>query len=271
MIADAISASARPAQGGWTPARVTWAQAAALAPPLAVALASDGTERVALLILTLGTALGWEWLFAVVRRRPVTIHGLTTALIVAVLVPPSVPLWQVGVAMTMGVVLGELIFGGRGFGFLSAATVVLAFLTFSFPGTALLGGEWIALAALPGAVLLVSLGLVSWRVIVAALVAFAAAALATGATWAPVGWGAGLAFGLVFLVADPAGAAATNPGRWLYGTLAGALVVLFDGPAGGGAASVALVFAALIAQIFAPLIDQAVVLALAWKRGRRHG
>ena len=67
----------------------------------------------------------------------------------------------------------------------------------------------------------------------------------------------GWAFGTVFLATDPVAAATTNPGRWAFGVLVGALTVVvrvtnpsyYDG----------MLFAVLLASIFAPLFDYIVV------------
>lgn len=271
-IRSALSAHPPFLHLGWSPARVTAAQAAALAAPALAAATLRGPGVVATLIVALIAALFWEGIFALTRHRAITTHGLTTALIVAVMVPVSVPLWQVGLAVTMGVVLAELVFGGRGFGFLNAAVTALALLVFSFPGISLIGGEpLIAAASLPGAALLLAGGLISGRVLLLAMAAFAAVALAQGAVLAPVATGSALIFGLVFLACDPAGAAATNIGRWLYGGLTGALIGLFSAGAGPEVPANAVVFAVLLASIFAPLLDHLVVLDSARRRTRRAG
>jgi Na+-transporting NADH:ubiquinone oxidoreductase subunit B len=254
---------------GWTPAQVTLTQAAALLPPLLAALLLRGPQVALALVAALVAALGWEIAFALIRRRPLTGHGLTTGMIVAVMVPVTVPLWQVALAVTMGVVLAEMVFGGRGFGFLSAAAASLALLVFSFPGIVLLGGEgWIIAATLPGAFLLFAVGLISGRVVLAAAVAALIAVSLQGGGLQP-GAVAALNYGLVFLGADPVAAASTRPGRWIYGVLLGALVAAFSGPALG---QNGLVFAALLASIFAPLIDYIVAMAmLEWQRRRARG
>ena len=67
----------------------------------------------------------------------------------------------------------------------------------------------------------------------------------------------GWAFGTVFLATDPTAAASTRTGRWVFGVLVGVLTVLvrltnpayFEG----------VVFAILLASIFAPLCDHFVV------------
>ncbi len=257
---------------GWNTARVTMAQGLAMIPPVLAALALRGPGVLAVLAAALFTALFWEVFFATTRGRALTAHGVTTALIVAVMVPASLPLWQIGIAVTMGVVLSELVFGGRGFGFLNAAAATMALLIFSFPGVKLAGGEgWIAVACLPGAALLLASGLISWRVLLAAALSYAAIGMLADVTLPTIAALGALAFGLVFLACDPIGAASTDPGRWLYGALVGALVLVFGGGSQAVTSTNAVVFAVLLASIFAPLLDQLVILHHARRRARRAG
>jgi len=67
----------------------------------------------------------------------------------------------------------------------------------------------------------------------------------------------GAVFCAVFIASDPAGSAATNPGRWVQGLLAGVMVVLIRvyNPAHPDGVVPAFLFAAILA----PLIDAAVV------------
>jgi Na+-transporting NADH:ubiquinone oxidoreductase subunit B len=162
--------------------------------------------------------------------------------------------------------LGEMIFGGRGYGFVSPAVVALCLTVFSCPQVQLSApSQTVALAVLPGAVLLLLLGLISGRVILGVFAGVAAAMLLTGADIDVISIGTALSFGLIFLICDPTAAAATNPGRWLYGILSGALAVLFA--AGGSLTPESVVFAAMMASVFAPLVDHLVVLAHSrWRR-----
>jgi Na+-transporting NADH:ubiquinone oxidoreductase subunit B len=74
---------------------------------------------------------------------------------------------------------------------------------------------------------------------------------------------------ILFLVCDAPSGAATNGGRIAHGLLAGSLIAIL-GIAGGWAAPVrAAVFAALLASIFAPLIDRAVIAVHIRRRRRR--
>ena len=158
------------------------------------------------------------------------------------------------------------------FGFLNAGLAALALLSFSFPGLPLSGAEMpVAVAALPGAAVLVWTGLISWRVLVATALGLIATAALAGTAPDPSLTGAALIFPLVFLIADPVAASATNPGRWLYGLLAGALAALFQ-PAGAPAPGPeAFVFAGLLAGVFAPLLDEIALRILLRIRRARHG
>ncbi|RVT82184.1 hypothetical protein DXV76_17050 [Rhodobacteraceae bacterium CCMM004] len=234
-------------------------QAAALALPMAVAIALRGPGAAVVLAMCLAAAVGAEVVFTALRSRPPSVHGMVTALIVALFLAPDTPLWQVALAVVLGVVLGELVFGGRGFSFVSPGATALAIFAFSFPQAALAAPEVaVAAAALPGAAWLIWRRWLPWEAALAAAIAFAVLSAGT----VPPAWPA-LALAAAFLLADPFAAAETPVGRWVYGALAGGLAVWF----GGGVA--AAVFAALLSQVFAPLIDAGVNAAWAARRRRR--
>ena len=248
---------------------VTLVQSLALALPCGVMGSANPSLFAVQLITALATALGWEALFSATRGRGPSLHGLTTALIIVVLFPVDLAIWQLVLVLSIGVTLGELVFGGRGFGFLQPATVAAAVLVFSFPQSALSPpSSAVAMATIPGAALLLWIGLMSWRVVLGSLAGLAGSLALTGQSADLGAVGAAVAFGLVFLICDPVVAAATNPGRWVYGVLAGSLIVLFSG--GAVPTAQAMVFAALLASVFAPLIDHLAVLAHARYRRLRH-
>lgn len=248
---------------------VTLTQTVALALPCAVVASANPSVFAAQVATALIVALGWEALFAAIRRRLFGVHGMTTALIVTVVIPADLPLWQLVLVLSLGVTLGELIFGGRGFGFVQPATIAASLLVFSFPQVQLAPpSQALALATVPGGALLLLMGLISWRVILSTFVGVAGYLALTGQAVDPMAIITAAAFGTVFLVSDPTSAAATNPGRWVYGLLTGGLIALFSGAA--MPTTQAIVFAALLASVFAPLIDHLVVLAHARRRGLLH-
>ncbi|WP_146590158.1 RnfABCDGE type electron transport complex subunit D [Puniceibacterium confluentis] len=254
----------------WKDNRLTAVWAVAALAPVVAAVAERSFALLVPLVLVLGLAGLWQVAFARLRNRVMGWDGIVTAMIFVLLVPVTAPLWQLGLSLSFGLVMGDLVFGGRGRGFLSPATVGLAFLLFSFPeGGAAEPGMATTLAAVGSGAVLLAASVLSWRVVAGFFIAMAALAV----PWAmPDEWpalpGATLILGLVFLIGDPVAAACTNAGRWAYGLLAGALVLLF-GHEGGGILS-SMVFAALLASIFAPLIDQVVIWANIRRRARRR-
>lgn len=258
--------------GIWTRDTIGWILVAALLPVLVgLALEQDaaGLARVATGLVVIGF---WQGVFLSTRGQPLSAAGAVTAVAVAVLAPGELAIWQLVLALTFGTVIGEMIFGGWGRNVFSSGVVTLAFLFFSFPEVQHdPAGLWIAYACIPAGLLLLVTGILSWRVALAAAVGFAAVVAATGYGWPPASMAGTAAFGLVFLIGDPVSSASTNPGRLIYGALAGALTALFGWDDTGAGAAQSLVSATLLASIFAPLIDHLVIAAKSELRGRRHG
>ncbi|MCI5097220.1 MAG: NADH:ubiquinone reductase (Na(+)-transporting) subunit B [Rhodobacteraceae bacterium] len=75
----------------------------------------------------------WEVLFATVRGHEVNEGFLVTSMLYALIMPPDVPLWQVGLGISFGVVIGKEVFGGTGKNFLNPALTGRAFLYFAYP------------------------------------------------------------------------------------------------------------------------------------------
>lgn len=249
-------------------AGVSTLQALALVCPLVVRIAEDGLDRVEILIASLSTAIFWDLVFGAVRKRSYGFHGVTVALVATIMVPLVLPVWQLVLTLSLGLVLGEHIFGGRGFGFLSPATVALALLLFSFTQVQLEPlSQSVAFATFPGALLLLLFGLIQWRIVVAVLACLVLLTLSFGYEVDFLSIGIAVIFGLSFLICDPVSAAATNLGRWYYGLLAGLLVFVFSG-SDGSLTPGGVIFASLGAGVFAPLIDRLVVIAHTRKRRR---
>ena len=75
----------------------------------------------------------WEVLFASIRRHEINEGFFVTSVLFALIVPPSIPLWQVALGISFGVVIGKEVFGGTGKNFLNPALVGRAFLFFAYP------------------------------------------------------------------------------------------------------------------------------------------
>jgi len=75
----------------------------------------------------------WEVLFCVIRKHEINEGFLVTGLLFPLTLPPTIPLWQVAVGISFGVVIGKEIFGGTGFNVLNPALTARAFLFFAYP------------------------------------------------------------------------------------------------------------------------------------------
>src|SRR5690554_5519122 len=93
----------------------------------------------------------WEVLFASIRRHEVNEGFFVTSVLFALIVPPSIPLWQVALGISFGVVIGKEVFGGTGKNFLNPALTGRAFLYFAYP--AQISGDvvWTAVDGFSGA------------------------------------------------------------------------------------------------------------------------
>lgn len=259
-------------RGAWSRDAVGWVVVAALLPPLAVLLAESGGPAALRIAVALAAIAAWQGIFRLAAGVPMSPTAAVTAIAVGVLAPGEMALWQLVLAVTFGTVLGELVFGGWGRNVLSAAVVTLAFVFVSFPDIRQpTAGPWMALACVPSALVLLATGILSWRVLASSLAAFAATATYVGADVDAVAGLGAVAFGLIFLAGDPVSSPSTAIGRVLYGALAGALAGHLGHRFGNLGAPQAIVFAVLLASIFAPLIDHAVIAAWARRRRLRHG
>ncbi len=102
-------------------------------------------------IVTLAAGGFWEILFAAVRNHEVNEGFLITSLLFALILPPAIPLWQVAVGMSFGVVIGKEVFGGVGKNFLNPALTGRAFLFFAYPGQISGDAVWTAVDGFSGA------------------------------------------------------------------------------------------------------------------------
>lgn len=93
----------------------------------------------------------WEVLFASVRNHEVNEGFLVTSILFALTLPPDIPLWQVALGMSFGVVVGKEVFGGTGKNFLNPALTGRAFLFFAYPAEISGDGAWTAVDGFSGA------------------------------------------------------------------------------------------------------------------------
>lgn len=93
----------------------------------------------------------WELLFATVRREELSEGFLVTGLLFPLTLPPTIPLWQVAIGISFGVVIGKEVFGGTGKNFLNPALTARAFLFFAYPAQISGDAVWTAVDGFSGA------------------------------------------------------------------------------------------------------------------------
>jgi Na+-transporting NADH:ubiquinone oxidoreductase subunit B len=279
--------------------------------------------------VTMVVGLGWEVLFAVVRRLEVNEGFFVTGILFPLILPPTTPLWQAALGISFGVIFAKEVFGGTGMNFVNVALAARAFLFFAYPaeisgdrvwtavppgfavdgfsGATVLSqirqatgpiadlnlswwqafvgfekgsmGETSALACLIGAVILVATGVGSWRLmagVAAGTIAMASLfnfiGSATNPYFAvPFWWhmvAGGWAFGTVFMVTDPVTAPFTEFGKWIYGILIGAFVVLIR--VVNPAYPECMMLVILFMNVMAPVIDYGMIKANINRRMKRR-
>lgn len=77
----------------------------------------------------------WEVLFCIVRRHEINEGFFVTSILFALIVPPTLPLWQAALGISFGVVVAKELFGGTGKNFMNPALAGRAFLFFCLSGT----------------------------------------------------------------------------------------------------------------------------------------
>lgn len=98
-------------------------------------------------IITLAVGGFWEVLFAIIRKHEIAEGFLVTSLLFPMILPPTIPYWQVALGISFGVVLGKEVFGGVGMNIFNPALVGRAFLFFAYPAQISGDKVWVAVDA----------------------------------------------------------------------------------------------------------------------------
>ena len=97
-----------------------------------------------IIAVTFASGAFWELLFAVVRKHPVSEGFLVTCALIPLTMPPNIPLWQIAIATSFGIVIGKEIFGGVGMNIFNPALMARVFIFFTYP-TKISGDKvWVA-------------------------------------------------------------------------------------------------------------------------------
>ena len=93
-----------------------------------------GSQQVLPIVLVSYIAGGLvEVVFSTIRRHPINEGFLVTGMLIPLIMPPNIPLWQVAVATVFAVIIAKEVFGGTGMNILNVALTARVFLYFGFP------------------------------------------------------------------------------------------------------------------------------------------
>ena len=129
-------------------------------------------------VVTMAAGGFWEVLFAGVRNHEVNEGFFVTSFLYALILPATIPLWQVAIGISFGVVIGKEVFGGTGKNVLNPALVGRAFLYFAYPAQISGDAVWTAVDGFSGAT---ALGL--------SAIEGVSAIVASGLTWTQAFYG----------------------------------------------------------------------------------
>lgn len=86
-----------------------------------------------IVIVSYGVGLGVEFIFAIKNGHALNEGFLVSGMLIPLVLPPTIPLWQVALATAFAVLIGKEVFGGTGMNILNVALTARAFLYFAYP------------------------------------------------------------------------------------------------------------------------------------------
>ncbi|MCB9476458.1 MAG: NADH:ubiquinone reductase (Na(+)-transporting) subunit B [Deltaproteobacteria bacterium] len=95
-------------------------------------------------IVSMAVGGGLEATFSIIRKHEINEGFLVTGMLYPLVLPPTIPLWQVALGVAFGVVLGKEVFGGTGMNILNPALTARAFLFFAYPAQISGVQPWVA-------------------------------------------------------------------------------------------------------------------------------
>lgn len=102
--------------------------------PLADILWIGLIQVIPIVVVSYGTGLSIEFTFATIRKHEINEGFLVSGMLIPLVMPPDIPLWQVALATIFAVVIAKEAFGGTGMNILNVALTARAFLYFAYPG-----------------------------------------------------------------------------------------------------------------------------------------
>ncbi len=278
-----------------TTGRVMTDVALALLPATIFGIFRYGLHSFLVIAAAILTAVLTEFVFDYITKRPNTItdgSAVVTGLLLALSLPPAVPLYIPVLGSLFAILFVKCFFGGLGKNFMNPAVTARCFLLISFgstmtnyvvdgvssstPLTALKAGETInvaqmylgnagsviggsALALLIGGMYLWVSGGITLEIPVSCIVAFTAFMGLFGGQGFDVRFllahicGGGVLMGAFFMATDPVTSPVTSRGQIIYGALMGVLAALFRVY---GTAADSFSYAIILSNMVVPFIDK---------------
>ena len=116
--------------------RLMWLVVIALLPAAVFGVYNFGLHALYIILVAVGSAILTEMLFdKIAKRNPSVLHGsaVITGLLLALILPPTVPLWIPALGSFFALAIAKHAFGGAGMAMFNPALVGRAFLVASFP------------------------------------------------------------------------------------------------------------------------------------------
>ncbi len=92
-----------------------------------------GMRFLAMIIVSYAAGLTVEALFSIVRKEDINEGFFVTGMLWPLILPPTLPLWMVGLGVAFGVLIGKELFGGTGRNVFNPALVGRCFLALAYP------------------------------------------------------------------------------------------------------------------------------------------
>ncbi len=102
-------------------------------------------------IVTMLVGSFWEGVFNLIRGHEFSEAFLVTGLLFALTLPATIPLWQVAVGVSFGLIFAKEVFGGVGRNFMNPALASRAFIYFAYPAQMTGDMVWTAVDGVSGA------------------------------------------------------------------------------------------------------------------------
>jgi len=268
----------------------------ALLPSCIFGVYNFGLHALLLLVLTTATCVATEFLYEKLMKKKITVNdfsAVVTGLLLGMNLPPQAPWWIAVIGGIFAILVVKMLFGGLGQNFMNPALGARCFLLISFtsrmtaftydgvstatplaqlkngeavntfnmvigkiPGTI---GETSVIAIVLGAVLLLLVGAIDFKIPASYIVTFTIFIILFGGHGADTYYltaqlaGGGLMLGAFFMATDYVTCPITPNGRLVYGILLGLLTGIFRV---FGASAEGVSYAIIIGNLLVPLIEK---------------